>query len=158
MVKAGVPSPCSRGRTHQYADELTSVFQSGQLDDFLAYMCGNERNKWDSTLTGNDRLRFIINCFTRLRYCDANGQLDLKDKGAIGTQAPGLIPWFDVPNRKTANDPLLFGHWSTIGLHQSNNTACLDSGCLWGGQLSAIALDGTNQITSEDCKGHFAPF
>jgi len=158
MIHAGVPPQWSLSDTQQYAEELESVFQSPAIDRFLAAMYGNKPNRWDENLTGHDRLRFIINCFTRLRYCDENGQLKFKEKGPLGTQSAGLIPWFDVANRQTINDKILFGHWSTLGLHQANKTTCLDSGCLWGGSLSAINLDGSEQITSVDCNQSLKPF
>lgn len=158
MLHAGVPPQWSLSDTKKYALELESVFQSPAIDSFLAAMYGNSPNRWDENLTGHDRLRFIINCFTRLRYCDKDGQLNFKEKGALGTQPSNLVPWFNAPNRQTINDKLLFGHWSTLGLHQSNKATCLDSGCLWGDSLSAIALDGSEQITSVDCKQSLSPF
>jgi bis(5'-nucleosyl)-tetraphosphatase (symmetrical) len=102
-------------------------------------------------------MRFIINCFTRLRFCDEFGRLTLSEKGNIGSQADGLMPWFNAPNRKTTHDKILFGHWSTLGLYQQNNATCLDGGCLWGGSLAAIKLDGSNDIISVDCDRSLDP-
>jgi len=158
MIHAGLPPQWSMTDARQCAVELEAVFKSDAIDAFLAVMYGDQPACWDSSLKGNERLRFIINCFTRLRYCDEQGQLNLKEKGAIGSQAEGLIPWFDAPKRKTANEKLLFGHWSTLGLQQKNNAICLDSGCLWGGQLSAIKLDGIEQIISQQCERALKPF
>ncbi len=151
MVHAGILPQWSMADARRYARELEAIIQGDQLDDFLASMYGNQPNCWDDSLTGNERLRFIVNCFTRLRYCDLQGRLDFNEKGAVGTQANGLIPWFEAPNRKTANDKILFGHWSTLGLHRKNNTFCLDSGCLWGGSLTALKLDGSEEVMSELC-------
>jgi bis(5'-nucleosyl)-tetraphosphatase (symmetrical) len=158
MIHAGLPPQWSLSEARQYARELEATFQSDDIDQFLASMYGDQPDRWDANLTGNERLRFVINCFTRLRYCDEQGRLHLKEKGAIGTQAEGLLPWFEAANRKTLNDRLLFGHWSTLGLHKKNNAICLDSGCLWGGKLSAIKLDGSEQMISQDCDASLDPF
>ncbi|MEH6502307.1 MAG: symmetrical bis(5'-nucleosyl)-tetraphosphatase [Cycloclasticus sp.] len=158
MIHAGLPPQWSLSEARQYARELEATFQSDNIDPFLASMYGDQPNHWNTNLTGNERLRFVINCFTRLRYCDEQGRLHLKEKGAIGTQAEGSLPWFETPNRKTLNDKILFGHWSTLGLHKKNNTICLDSGCLWGDKLSAIKLDGSEQIISQDCEASLKPF
>tara|TARA_R110002074_G_scaffold145034_1_gene293223 strand:+ start:88996 stop:89823 length:828 start_codon:yes stop_codon:yes gene_type:complete len=158
MIHAGLPPQWSLSEARQYARELEATFQSDNIEQFLASMYGDQPGRWDTNLTGNERLRFVINCFTRLRYCDEQGRLHLKEKGAIGTQAEGLLPWFEAPNRKTLNDRLLFGHWSTLGLHKKNNAICLDSGCLWGGKLSAIKLDGSEQVISQDCDASLDPF
>ncbi len=151
MLHAGIPPQWSIGDTRQHAKQLQAVIQGPQVNDFLAVMYGDTPNLWDACLTGSNRMRFIINCFTRLRFCDKQGRLNLIEKGDIGTQADGLIPWFDAPNRKTTNHKILFGHWSTLGVHQQNNTVCLDGGCLWGGSLAAIKLDGSNEIISIGC-------
>ncbi|PHS72344.1 MAG: diadenosine tetraphosphatase [Cycloclasticus sp.] len=152
MLHAGLPPQWSIEDTRQYARELESHIQSDNINEFLASMYGNQPDYWDINLTGNDRLRFIINCFTRLRFCDKNGRINLIEKGAIGTQADSLIPWFDAPNRKNGGQKIVFGHWSTLGLHQQNNATCLDTGCLWGGSLSAMKLDGSEQVISIDCE------
>jgi bis(5'-nucleosyl)-tetraphosphatase (symmetrical) len=158
MLHAGLPPQWSLEQTRQYAKELESHVQSEHIDEFLASMYGNKPDLWDNELTGNDRLRFIINCFTRLRFCDKHGRLNLKEKGGLGTQAEGLIPWFDAPNRKTANQKIVFGHWSTLGLQQQNNATCLDTGCLWGDSLSAMKLDGSEEVISIECERSIKPF
>jgi len=157
MLHAGVPPQWSLGDTRQYAHELEAVIQGNDIDAFLASMYGNEPNQWDSALRGNDRFRFIINAFTRLRFCDKQGRLNLTEKGNIGTQASDLMPWFNAPNRKTLNHKIIFGHWSTLGVHQQNNATCLDGGCLWGGSLAAIKLDGSDEIISVDCERSVKP-
>jgi bis(5'-nucleosyl)-tetraphosphatase (symmetrical) len=157
MVHAGIPPQWTLDNTRQYAKELETLIQSDEIDSFLASMYGNQPDVWDNSLSGNTRLRFIINCFTRLRFCDEHGRLDLNEKGNIGTQAKHLMPWFEAPNRKTINDKILFGHWSTLGLHHKNDTTCLDSGCLWGGALSAMKLDGSKQVISESCDCSMQP-
>jgi len=158
MVHAGVPPQWSLKQAKKHAKELEKVFQGEQLDDFLAHMYGSMPDQWSDTLVGNDRLRFIINCFTRLRFCDAEGRLNLKEKGAPTHHSGNLIPWFEVPNRQTANKKIVFGHWSTLGLNKKNKAICLDTGCLWGGQLSAIKLDGSEQVTSLNCDTSLEPY
>jgi len=156
MLHAGVPPQWTLAATRKYALELQAVIQGEHVDDFLASMYGSKPDKWDKTLTGNDRMRFIINCFTRLRFCDKHGRLNLKSKGGLGSQPAGLMPWFDVPNRKTVDDNIVFGHWSALGVHNKNNTTCLDGGCLWGGSLAALKL-GSSDIISVDCERTLKP-
>ncbi len=158
MVHAGIPPQWSLKQAKKHAKELEKVFQSEQLDDFLAHMYGSMPDQWSDTLTGNDRLRFIINCFTRLRFCDAEGRLNLKEKSAPTHHSGNLIPWFEVPNRRTANKKIVFGHWSTLGLNKKNKAICLDTGCLWGGQLSALKLDGSEQVISLNCDTSLEPY
>ncbi|ORU90597.1 MAG: diadenosine tetraphosphatase [Cycloclasticus sp. symbiont of Poecilosclerida sp. M] len=157
MLHAGLPPQWTLEQTRACARELEATLRGDNIDAFLSAMYGNTPNIWSENLTGFDRLRFIINCFTRMRYCNQNGKLNLKEKGPIGSQAKYLMPWFMVPNRKTQDCKLLFGHWSTLGLAQANNSWCLDSGCLWGGELSAMRLDGSEQIISQACESSLEP-
>lgn len=157
MVHAGLPPQWSLVDAKQYAKELQDVFRSNAIDDFLAAMYGNEPTKWNAALSGNERLRFMVNCFTRLRFMTHKGELELKEKNTPSVNTEHLTPWFKVPARKTASDKILFGHWSTLGLNRQNNTICLDTGCLWGGQLSALKLDGSEEVISLDCEQSFAP-
>lgn len=158
MIHAGLPPQWSLNEAKRYANELETVFKGDLFDDFLAHMYGNKPDQWQTALSGHARLRFIINCFTRLRFCDAQGRLDFNEKSAPPESPAHLMPWFEVPNRQTAHDKLIFGHWSTLGLNFKNNTICLDTGCLWGGQLSAIKLNETEQVISLDCHYSLKPF
>lgn len=151
MLHAGVPPQWTLDETRQYARELEAALQGDDYNQFLTAMYGNKPDQWDNALHGNDRLRFIINSFTRTRYCDQYGKMDFSEKLAPGSQPSHLMPWFEVPNRQTADTNILFGHWSTLGIHQKNNTYCLDSGCLWGGQLTAMRLESQQQIISHEC-------
>jgi bis(5'-nucleosyl)-tetraphosphatase (symmetrical) len=109
-------------------------------------MYGNEPDRWSEDLTGVPRLRFIINVLTRIRFCSAKGRLDFKTKEGLGLAPDGYLPWFDVPGRRTAGHPIAFGHWSTLGLVQRDDLLALDTGCVWGGQLTAArVLDGQVQ-------------
>jgi bis(5'-nucleosyl)-tetraphosphatase (symmetrical) len=119
-------------------------------------MYGNQPDVWQEGLTGWERLRFITNCFTRLRYCDANGKLALKEKGAPGTQATPYQPWFRVSGRQSSNDRIFFGHWSTLGVVQEHNVISLDCGCVWGGSLAAYCID-TGAVHRIACAGTLVP-
>jgi bis(5'-nucleosyl)-tetraphosphatase (symmetrical) len=103
-------------------------------------MYGNEPTRWSNQLSGIERLRFITNCFTRLRYCTPDGNLAIKEKGAPGSQSPGSLPWFEVPERASKSDRIIFGHWSTLGYLNADNVWSIDTGCLWGGQLTALKI------------------
>jgi bis(5'-nucleosyl)-tetraphosphatase (symmetrical) len=157
MLHAGVPPQWTLEKTRACARELEAALRGKNLEKFLSKMYGNTPDAWDENLTGIERLRFITNCFTRMRYCDKNGTLALQEKGPLGTQAKHLLPWFMLPERKTQPHKLLFGHWSTLGITHANNAYCLDSGCLWGGKLSAIRLDGSEEIISQNCEQGLAP-
>jgi len=158
MLHAGVPPQWSIDETRQYARELEKVISGKRLKQFLAAMYGNQPDIWNDNLCGHERLRFIINCFTRMRFCDKKGRLDLSAKSPVGKQEKHLMPWFNVPKRRTANNKIVFGHWSTLGRHQENNVTCLDSGCLWGGELSAIKLGSPELFITEDCSCALEPF
>ncbi|MGH8504959.1 MAG: symmetrical bis(5'-nucleosyl)-tetraphosphatase [Stenotrophobium sp.] len=143
LIHAGLPPQWSVRQALDLAEEASAFIRGPQGDDFLAQMYGNEPDLWSEDLRGIPRLRFIVNCFTRLRYCDAQGRMQMKPKGAPGTQPPGLMPWFEVPDRKSADTEILFGHWSTLGqIHWPQaRVHGLDSGCVWGGCLTALNLD-----------------
>ena len=118
---------------------------------FLKQMYGNKPNIWSPNLKGVERLRYIVNCFTRMRYCDADGRLDFLHSGPPGSQPKGLVPWFDAPKRKNADMRIIFGHWSSLGYFEGPNCYAIDTGCLWGGQLTALRLDEPVQRFSIDC-------
>jgi bis(5'-nucleosyl)-tetraphosphatase (symmetrical) len=113
--------------------------------DFMAQLFGSEPRCWRDDLRGMDRLRCIVNACARLRYCHADGSLNFDEKGRPGTQPAGLLPWFRVPGRRNADLKIVFGHWATLGrygIYREPGIYALDSGCVWGGQLSALRLDG----------------
>jgi bis(5'-nucleosyl)-tetraphosphatase (symmetrical) len=105
-------------------------------------MYGNEPAAWSNKLQGSERLRVIINALTRLRFCTVQGEMEFATKEGAGAAPEGYLPWFDVPSRATANTPVAFGHWSTLGLINRPNLIALDTGCVWGGCLSAMRVDG----------------
>lgn len=141
-VHAGVPPQWDAARTLALAGEVQAMLGSGDLTAFLRVMYGNEPARWDDALRGADRWRFVINALTRMRVCSADGTLDFKTKEAAGTAPPGLLPWYEVPGRRSAGARIAFGHWSTLGLLVREDLLALDTGCVWGGALSAARVDG----------------
>jgi len=142
MVHAGVVPQWDRATTLQLAGELHRHFSGKDLGAFLHVMYGNEPSRWSPALTGDDRLRFAVNVLTRIRFVTADGALELKSKEGAGGAPKGCTPWFDAPGRLTAGVPIAFGHWSTLGLVNRPDLLALDTGCVWGGQLTAVRVDG----------------
>lgn len=140
LIHAGLPPQWDIPTARRLAHEVEAVLQGGGYHAFCHDMYGNQPDRWSENLTGMDRLRFIVNCFTRLRFCDADGRLALKEKGSPGSQNKSLLPWYKVPGRASANDRILFGHWSTLGYYNNHNVWALDSGCLWGNKLTAVKV------------------
>jgi bis(5'-nucleosyl)-tetraphosphatase (symmetrical) len=142
LVHAGLLPQWSAAQAMALAGEVQEMLRGDGIEDFLAEMYGNEPAQWSDELEGADRLRCIINAMTRLRFCTADGVMDFKMKES-GTADPasGLMPWFDVPGRRSARDTVVFGHWSALGLKLEPKLIGLDSGCVWGGQLSAVCLE-----------------
>ena len=141
MIHAGLPPQWNLDDSLHYASELQTVLRGPDYLEFLQHMYGNKPDRWSSDLQGMDRLRFITNCFTRLRFCRADGGLCLKAKGPPGSQPDDCTPWFRIANRASEDMNILFGHWSALGLHQEKGIFSLDSGCLWGHQLTALRLE-----------------
>lgn len=146
MVHAGLLPQWTVAQAMRYGAEVESALQGPDYRDFLMNMYGNLPNIWNESLLGMDRLRVITNALTRLRVCTAQGAMDFFFKGELPDVPTGLIPWFDVPERATRDAQVIFGHWSALGLQQINNVYALDTGCLWGGQLTAMNL-ATQAIT-----------
>ena len=142
LVHAGIHPAWSITDALSYATEVEAMLQSNKSHEFFHHMYGDKPPKWSNKLKGWDRLRFITNVFTRMRYCDEKGRLTLREKGAPHKQPPGIIPWFKVKNRKTADTGIIFGHWSTLKNPQMAHLYPLDTGCLWGGELTAIRING----------------
>jgi len=149
MLHAGVVPQWSADEVLQYAREVEHALQANPQALFDV-MYGNKPDCWRDELDGSDRLRFIINVLTRLRFCRADGRIDLKMKGAPGSQDAGWMPWFEVPTRRTRGVRLVTGHWSTLGLVDRAELLALDTGCVWGGALSAASLDGPERC-SQPC-------
>ena len=154
MIHAGLPPQWSLKKAQSCALEVESVLQDNQFSEFMHNMFGNKPKKWNEKISGWERLRFITNCFTRLRYCKPKGKLNFKDKGVIGSQQKGFIPWYEAPDRMTDNCRIIFGHWSTLfGQSSHSRVYPLDTGCLWGGSLTAMRLDSSKpEFYSIQCK------
>lgn len=159
LIHAGLPPQWDLADARAYAKELESVLQGSDCREYLHAMYGNQPVRWSADLRGMERLRFITNCLTRLRFCTSDGVLALAEKGDIGSQSAGLLPWFQVPGRRTQGERIIFGHWSTLGYREEDNVWAIDSGCLWGGALTAIRLDRARPLVPIQvrCKGYLAP-
>lgn len=151
LVHAGVLPQWSVAQTLALAGEVEAVLRGPDWIDFLRQMYGNQPDHWDDALTGVARLRCIVNALTRMRLCTADGVMDFKQKESAGAP-PGssLLPWFDLPGRRSAGTPVVFGHWSALGLLLRPDLIGLDSGCVWGGKLSAVCLDNRS-LLEVDC-------
>jgi bis(5'-nucleosyl)-tetraphosphatase (symmetrical) len=145
LIHAGLPPQWSAEEAERHAAEVEAVLAGEDYPEFFRHMYGDQPDLWSDSLEGWDRLRFITNCLTRIRYCEHDGRVDFKQKGAPGSQPPLLMPWFAVPERRSKGENILFGHWSTLGFYAEQGVFCLDTGCLWGGELTALRLDGERQ-------------
>jgi bis(5'-nucleosyl)-tetraphosphatase (symmetrical) len=146
MIHAGLTPQWTLEQAKELAQETETLIQSKQFDDFIQNMYGDQPDTWSEKLKGDDKHRFIINCLTRMRYIDKHGKLDLKETCAPGKQKKSLIPWYALPDRKTKKEKIIFGHWSTVLLGNEKdfkqyNVYPLDTGCLWGGTLTAMRLE-----------------
>ncbi len=150
MIHAGLAPQWSISDAQQLAAEIAAVLQGPRLLDFLQGMYGDTPNCWSAQLEGVERWRTITNYFTRLRFCTADGELDLKSKEGPGTAPPGFMPWFDVPNRRSAGATLIVGHWAMLmGKTGRDDVIALDTGCVWGNHLTLLNLDTRALLTCE---------
>jgi bis(5'-nucleosyl)-tetraphosphatase (symmetrical) len=156
FVHAGVVPQWTAEQTLDLAHEVETALRGPNWIDFLREMYGNSPAKWDDALSGIDRLRCIVNALTRIRFCSLDGTMEFTSKEGMGSTLPGYMPWFDVPDRKTENVTVVFGHWSTLGLVTRPNLIGLDTGCVWGGKLSAINLEN-RQLIQVDCPQYQQP-
>lgn len=152
MVHAGVLPCWTASQTLSLAQEVETALRGDGLNEFLQTMYGDEPSQWSDALAGAARLRVIVNALTRLRFCTANGTMEFATKDGANATPPGHYPWFDVPGRRSANVTVAFGHWSTLGWLDRPDVMALDTGCVWGGCLSAVRLgqvSGTKGLTRE---------
>ena len=150
MVHAGIAPQWDIAQTQGYAREVEAVLQSDEIDNFLINMYGNEPAVWNEGLRGQDRLRVITNYLTRMRFCSAEGELNLEDKTGIDDTPAGFMPWFQHPARKTQNNKIIFGHWAALeGKTNTPNVFALDTGCVWGGTLTALRLEDEKLFSCE---------
>jgi bis(5'-nucleosyl)-tetraphosphatase (symmetrical) len=141
-VHAGVVPQWTPRQTLDLAAEVHAALRGPALPDFLRAMYGNAPDRWSDTLQGDARLRVVVNVLTRIRFCSAQGVLDFKSKEGARQAPAGHSPWFDAPDRQTQGQPMAFGHWSTLGLLNRPELLGLDTGCVWGGCLTAARVDG----------------
>lgn len=141
LVHAGVLPAWDRALAKSLAAEVSSVLSGPDYGGFMQEMYGNTPRAWHTGLAGIERWRFTINVFTRMRMVDADGALDLDYKGELPDAPVDLSAWFDYPDRALTGERIIFGHWSALGLMQKNDITALDTGCIWGGALSALCLD-----------------
>jgi bis(5'-nucleosyl)-tetraphosphatase (symmetrical) len=145
MVHAGVLPQWDVAQTLALAGEIETLLQGDKLVHFLPLMYGNEPAQWRDDLQGPERWRCVINSLTRLRYCAADGTMEFASKDGAGEAPGGFMPWFEVPGRRTLGTPIAFGHWSTLGLINRDDLLSLDTGCVWGGQLTAVRLTASGR-------------
>lgn len=151
MTHAGLFPRWTLEQAKQLAAEAEASLRGDDFKAFMSNLYGDEPAQWDDSLSGWARLRFIVNAFTRMRYCGDDGRLLLDFKGNPKQRPPGHTPWYQVPGRPHGGERIVFGHWSTLGYVNDNGAVALDTGCLWGGQLTAVRLDGELVRTSIDC-------
>lgn len=141
LVHAGVLPQWTAAQAVALAQEVEQVLRGEDYADFIAHMYGNQPQHWSSDLDGHDRLRVIVNAFTRLRVCTPQGEMEFKFKGEVNKIPAGYLPWFEAPQRQSLDTTIVFGHWSALGLKVKKHLIALDTGCLWGGPLTALRLE-----------------
>jgi bis(5'-nucleosyl)-tetraphosphatase (symmetrical) len=141
MVHAGLLPAWSIERALELAAEVESALRAPDYRTFLGGLYGSQPDRWKDGLRGIDRLRVVVNAMTRMRFVDPNGVMDFRAKGELENAPRGYLPWFDVPGRASADVPIVCGHWSALGLLIRPDLLALDSGCVWGGRLTAVRLE-----------------
>lgn len=141
LVHAGVLPQWNVSTALALAREVETRLRGADWKTFLQRLWGNEPHAWHDALHGDDRSRVIVNAMTRMRFCDVHGRMEFDASGSPDTAPAGFMPWFDVPGRRTADTLVVFGHWAALGLQMRDDVIALDSGCVWGGKLSAVRLD-----------------
>ncbi len=144
MVHAGLLPSWDVAKAQALSDEASAALSAPNYTDFLAHLWGSEPDAWRDDLTGWDRLRVIVNAMTRMRFVWPDGRMEFRAAGAKGPpeRGPqGCLPWFEAPGRQSADHLIVCGHWSALGFRQTDTLLALDSGCLWGGYLTAVRLE-----------------
>jgi bis(5'-nucleosyl)-tetraphosphatase (symmetrical) len=142
MIHAGLPPQWDLNTAQRCANELEQALRDeAHCRELFEHLYGDQPNRWSEDLTGFDRLRFITNALTRLRFCRDDGALDLKHKGTIADAPAHVVPWFRAPGRRSRGLRIVFGHWSALGFHQEAGVLAIDTGCVWGQRLCAVRLD-----------------
>lgn len=161
LVHAGLLPQWSAAKACELAAEVHQVLaDEDRCKVFLQHMYGNQPDVWSEDLSGMERLRVIVNALTRLRFCSAQGQMDFESNEGAEQAPEGLMPWFDVPGRQSAQEAIAFGHWSTLGLQNRPHLVALDTGCVWGGCLTALRLEAglaSREFIQTPCKAAQTP-
>lgn len=152
MVHAGVPAEWSVKETLGYAGEVEAALRSDDYAEFLSNMYGNKPARWSADLRGHKRLRYIVNALTRMRMTDATGKIDFTHAGPPQKASSDLIPWFKGKHPKWRGTRIVFGHWSALGLIVNDDIISVDTGCVWGRQLTAVRLNKKPKVFSVKCK------
>ena len=148
MVHAGVLPQWTLPKTLALAEEIQNILRSNDAQEFFMNMYGNQPSQWHDDLQSWERWRCVVNAFTRLRFCSLAGQMEFETKEGAGQAPEGYMPWFEVPDRQTASTTIAFGHWSTLGAVQRQDVWALDTGCVWGGCLTAIQRNTPQDVPS----------
>jgi bis(5'-nucleosyl)-tetraphosphatase (symmetrical) len=157
-VHAGVVPSWTTAQTLQLAGEVQAQLAGPDLPGLLRVMYGNAPSRWQDDLQGAERWRFVINSLTRIRFCRADGEMEFNAKDGADAAPAGFMPWFEVPLRATREQPMAFGHWSTLGLINEPTLLALDTGCVWGGPLTAVRVDGgRREVTQVPCTAARTP-
>ena len=152
MVHAGVSPKWTVKKTLARAAEVEAALRSDDYPDFLEKMYGDRPAKWSGKLSGRKRLRYIVNALTRMRMIDEEGRIDFTHAGPPDKAAKGLLPWFEAKNARWRGTRIVFGHWSALGLLVEDDLICIDTGCVWGRQLTAVRLNKKPKVFSVKCK------
>lgn len=146
LVHAGVLPIWSLSEIQQYASDVETLLHGDNYLELYANMFGDLPNMWSNSLVGFDRIRFIINCFMRMRFCTPSGQLDLTSKGTALDAPSGFLPWFKIPRKDNLN--IIFGHWAALdGITNMPHAIAMDTGCVWDRSLTALCLDDNTRIS-----------
>ncbi len=141
LLHAGLLPGWTLARARELAGEVSAALAGPDAEDFLRSLAGNQPEYWSDDLAGWDRLRTIVNAFTRMRFCSPDGRMALCAKGPPDQPPAGAVPWFRVPQRLSRTHTVVCGHWSALGFYCGDGVIALDSGCVWGGKLTAFCLD-----------------
>ncbi|HEX7386007.1 MAG TPA: symmetrical bis(5'-nucleosyl)-tetraphosphatase [Castellaniella sp.] len=150
MVHAGILPAWTLDQAEALAQEIETALQGPQWHKAMDDLYGEEPLQWNDALRGADRMRVIVNALTRMRVCHTDGRMEFRYKGELADAPEGLLPWFELPARRDPGEPVVFGHWSALGLNIRADSICLDTGCVWGRQLTALRLRD-HHIVQQNC-------
>ena len=151
MVHAGLPPQWTLDAAQACASAVEAELRGGGIEKLMEKLSGDQCDTWSVSLPHAEQLGYIVNCLTRMRYCDAAGRLELREKGPPGSQPAPYLPWFALPGRLHASETIVFGHWASLGACNESGVYALDTGCVWGGALTALCLE-TGERTSVPCR------